>query len=235
MAPFRVPIRWQTACVLSRYNLAHMVEDQPLGEAAVKYMRETLAAGDRLACRLLETQLGRGQLHAYLPKEIDGERITNFAADVFWGRELNPDDDWRASSLNFVLSYLTAAPTNLAVWEGWPEKLESEPSWKEEINHFWDYDGIWTVWGDSGNTRSDSRTSYMYLMSPTNQDCIAKLFRKARAYPAVCVLTELTIEVTFPPPTSVAHASLLANLAEHAAHILVGAFDEGGFVIWSRS
>jgi hypothetical protein len=212
-----------------------VIEDRQFGEAAMKYLRDTLAGGDRLARHLLELPLERGLLHAYLPEEIDPEQISNFEADVFVGKELHPDDDWEAPALGLVLSCLRATPGSLAIWEGWPEELSREPPWKGALNYFWDNDGIWAVWGGPGGSRSESRTPYIYSLSDSDQEYIANAFDKARPYPTICVLTHLPGVPQLPASPFVMSRSLLASLAAHATHILVGAFDEQGLVIWSRT
>ena len=212
-----------------------MIEDRQLGEGAMKYLRDTLAKGDRLAHYLLELPLESGKVHAHLPQEIATENIVDFDTDVFWGREFNPADDWNYSLLCFVLTYLAAAPGNVAVWEGWPETLEREPLWSGELNYFWDNDGIWAAWGGAGGTRSESRTPYIYVLSTSDEESIPKAFQHARWYPTVCVLTEHADGPHLPSPPFVADQSLLASLATRSTHILVGAFDECGCVIWTRN
>ena len=124
---------------------------------------------------------------------------------------------------------------NLAVWEGWPERVEGELPRTEEPAHFWNTNGIWSVWDRPGGTRYDSRTRYIYSLGPADQKTVANIFRgEARSYPTICILTEISDTFHFESSPLDAPDSLLATLAKHATHILIGAFDERAFVIWSK-
>jgi hypothetical protein len=113
--------------------------------------------------------------------------------------------------------------------------MEGEPRWTGEVAHFWNNHGIWSVWDRPNGTQYDSRTRYIYSLGPADQKSIANIFRdEARSYPTVCVLTELLDQLAPKSSPFEAPDSLLVTLAEHATHILVGAFDERGLVIWSR-
>jgi hypothetical protein len=160
--------------------------------------------------------------------------ISDFAADIFRGKELNPRDDWDAPARDLVWSCLSATPGSLAVWEGWPERLDRNPPWSGEIDYFRANDGIRVVWDGPGGARSESRTPYLYVPSASNQESIANAFN-ARPYPTVCVLTDLPGEAQLPASPLVVSRSLLASLAAHATRMLVGAFDETGLVIWTRT
>lgn len=101
----------------------------------------------------------------------------------------------------------------------------------DDVNHFWDNEGIWAVW-DADGTRYASRR---YLFVSSGQESVASAFRYARAFPTICVLTTPPEDFNVSSASSEVIHALLLDLAEHAAHILVGAFDEMGYVIWSRS
>src|SRR3954447_5205127 len=189
-----------------------MLEFQQLGKHALQYLRKTLASGDRLGRYLLESDLERGQARAYLPREVLVDRIGNFAED-FVGLGASAASESDEHSFHFVRTHLSASPMNLAVWEGWPEKVEGELPRTEGPAHFWNTKGIWSVWDRPGGTRHDSRTRYIYSLGPADQKTVANIFRgEARSYPTICVLTEISDTLHFESSPFDAPDSLLATL-----------------------
>lgn len=195
----------------------------------MKYVRDTLAAGDRLAQYLLPRLTAEASVHAFLPPEIDVAAISNFSAEAFLTKGLDSRRHCIEPTIDFVRTYLAAAPSRVAVWEGWPERLDRDSVCNDHLSHFWNIDGNWSVWDGPGGTRSPSRTDYIYTVG--GETDVAEGFRWARTYPTICTLTKFRNDVVRPAQSSTVDNSFLSALAENADHVVLGAFDERGCLI----
>ena len=193
-----------------------MLREVKLESNALEFIKAELANGSTFASIILQDlQLASGKVTTFLPEDVDGGSITDFTdsvADDYRRMYSETHDEIR----NFILRYLSKGKNNLAIFED-ALSPDAEYFQKERVQFF-----------------SYGQEAYRYLTgNDLNEDKIARTITRARGYPFIAALTSHT-----KPVTRQVHKAMsdddLRELAAEIDHIIIGAFDEDGFLVWTK-
>ena len=183
---------------------------------AIAYMREQLASGNILAQRLLALPLEAGLAVSYLPEAVDMETARDFAHSITLRTGIQVTAEVEAEAVTFIAAYLRQADDSIAIFE---TQARPGDAWLTKAHDFQFFAYDTEVYG--------------YVTSQEwHPSEVMAVFRHRREYPYVANLTSL-------PGDDVDHwrleitLTLLEQLAERTVHILIGAYDGEGYIIWS--
>jgi hypothetical protein len=183
------------------------------GPEVITYIRSCLSEGDTISRYLLVQSLEGGRVTTQLPDDVDSEASQRFEVGGITKRS-----DTESYLVAFISAYLNQLGKRYVVFETLARL--GDASLASSKNRFFTY-----------------RTEIYYFL--TSKDCdpekIINAIRKARSYPFIGVLTS-TLEDE--PDIQTGHVlapDVLEKFATRAEHILIGAYDSEGVLIWSKT
>jgi hypothetical protein len=190
-----------------------MLKEFEFGSEAIIYVQSCLSSGNTLSRRLLKLTLGSGRVTAHLPANVSPVTAREFE---FGGIAKGGENPWSHLAA-FIAEYLSGQGKRYAVFEAIERK--GDPCVSSLDKKFFTH----------------GSELYFFLTS-RDQDLssITGTIRAARSYPFVGALTsvpedEPDIRADFEVTTDV-----LEKLAARTEHILIGAYDDEGVLIWSE-
>ena len=184
-----------------------------LGPAALEYVERELQAGGPLASQI---KLFTGEVWAYLPPDaVEFQQIENFKE----GGVFTAEDAWDISQAvtSFVKDFLQASTSNLMLAEDQFFGMDDPPN--SENPHLLAYAGI----------------TYSYLnaeLASLNDSEIEDGINSASSYPQIVLLTRITSGSVLPAREEI-DEKVAQELVDNLCHMIVGAYDEEGYVVWS--
>lgn len=183
---------------------------------AIAYMREQLASGNILAQRLLALPLEAGLAVSYLPEAVDMETALDFEHSITLRTGIPVTREVKAEAVNFIAAYLRQADNSIAIFE---TLARPDDPWLTKAHDFQYFAYDTEVYG--------------YL---TSQECdpadVMAVFRHGREYPYVASLTSLPGDDVGHQGTEITRLRL-EQLAARTVHLLIGAYDGEGSIIWT--
>jgi hypothetical protein len=190
-----------------------MLKKFEFGTEAVSYIQSSLFDGDTLSRHLLSLPLKNGQVTAHLPATVSSEMAQRFEVGGITTR-----NNTVPHLVAFITTYLSGRGKPCAVFEAIERhgdlylSLSKQPFFvhNSEIYYF------------LGSQNRDSEK-------------VRTVIQAARSYPFIGVLTSLSES---DPDIRVAQEvteSVLRKLAARTKHLLIGAYDAEGILVWSRS
>ena len=191
-----------------------MLQEIELGEAGLAWVRKSLESGNTLAKLLLGRRLEVGRVFTYLAPGVSPDRAAEFRrGGLFSDVPSEIDAKWPA----VVTAYLASADGRFCVVEdiaGRGDPVMDSPGERYFVQGSDVYDflpsGVWT------------------------HEEIRHFLSKARQYPSVCALTKIPVGPSLSPRQEVP-IETLQLLASNTSHILVGAYDEESYVLWTEN
>lgn len=190
-----------------------MLHEIVLGREALAYVRSSLSEGSALSHYLLALPLEEGEVKSCVPAGV--ERVE--ASDLPDGGRLGfAGEGWRWVA-PFVQAYLSLGSRRYGMFE--------------------------TLWGPDDPAVGQRPVPYLvhedevyYLLTPqsTEQE-IRSVLRAARSYPFVGALAREEREIANTSVGQRIGAQVLKAVAEGTDHLLIGAYDDDGALVWSRS
>lgn len=181
--------------------------------AAIAYIRACLEQGNTLAKHLLDLPLDQGQVIAPLPNAVSETAYSQFTVGGVTTRNVT-----EPVLANFIATYLQGMAGRYAVFED----ALARPG-----------DSILAS-SQAPFVTFDSEVYYLLSNQQIDPNQIIATIRRATSHLFIGVLTSLNAETELRPRQSIT-ANLLATIAQHTEHILIGAYDSEGVLIWSRS
>ncbi len=184
-----------------------MIQEVAIGELAIPFIRSCLWPQRALPARLLNLPFEKGRVVAYAPEGVGQDRLTEFEAGLGV-----PGATEKLA--NFVLAYLQSPGAPYAVFQDYFSR-PGDPALT------WDQFFLF-----------DSEV-YLYLgRRDASVDRIHDAISEASEYPFLAILT--SVPPGEPPKQGVASEACLEALADRTQHLIVGAYDEESYVVWSR-
>jgi len=186
----------------------------PLNGDAFDYLCAELRKGGAISSNV---NLGPGgHLWTYLPfSTAQSHRMEDFKE----GGVFSPEDAWliMRAVVAFVGDFLEEEPSNVLLAEDQFFRIEDPPNLG--VKHLFEYRG----------------TCYHYLTqlhATSSLEEIEQALNSGSNYPQIVFLTKIPPQRVLPSRAKI-DEELAQKLTANAAHIIVGAYDEEGYVIWS--
>lgn len=190
-----------------------MLNKVEFGPEAITYIRSCLSEGDTISTYLLNLPLENGRVATHLPTTISPAASRRFkVGGVTTRSETEP------ALVAFILAYLRGQRKRYAVFEAL-ERPGDAPLSSSKAQFFIHEDEIY------------------YFLTPQERDPtkVASTVRAARSYPFIGVLTSIPEDEPDIRAGYELTADILERLAMRTEHILIGAYDGEGELIWSKS
>jgi hypothetical protein len=193
-----------------------VVKKFELGKMAIEYVRENLLHGLTLSQRLSRVVLGGGQVFAFLPEEASMEAAARFDIGGLTGAGAVAEIE-RAVSL-VISSHLSGRGSPYAIFEDCCPRPAD------------------------GSLRGPGRPLFfscgeeVYYFVPPGESDPSKIVATMRSVSSWTFNAVLTHGANLPALEDWADLSpdLLSRYAEGVVHILVGAYDREGYLLWTR-
>jgi len=183
-----------------------------LGPDAITYMRSYLAVGEALGHALLEVPLEHGRVVTYLPESADPGKVA-----AFWEGGINYEGGITRLVAEFISSYLCEGDNRLAFFEDMTSRPESP--WTTEPG------ARYVVLG---------REVYLYLTPESaTQEEVHRTMVDSYSWRFVAVLSDTESSLNLLAGQEIG-IEFLQLLAASVQHIVVGAYDSEGYLIWSH-
>lgn len=181
------------------------------GGTALEYIREQLETGGSLAHELLQLDLLDGRIWAFVREDADPSSLGRFEEYI---EADGPEAELELA--NFVLRHLSMDGRKCAIFED-PFAREGDPVLlrAEQVPYL---------------TYAGEVLDFLQGPNHTQYD-IQRLIWASRAYRMVGILSSSDPLLPRAPMTS----SALSALVQSANHVIVGAWDSRGQLIWSRN
>lgn len=193
-----------------------MLHEIDLGDTALEYIKEELANGDLVAKSLLQQiKFGQGFIRTYLPDDVKDKATLNFRDSVAkdYRSMYTETHKW---VVDFITAYLSQQKNNIAVFETLVS-LNDPCLQKIKLQYF-----------------SNKQKVYVYIAGDRYvKEWGRQILREARGYPCVGILTSLFNVKTISSEHS-GSDDFIQLLVKETEHIIIGAFDEDGFLLWSK-
>jgi hypothetical protein len=191
-----------------------MVKRVVLGTEAVDYIRHELARGRTLARDLLSV-LPASSVVTFVPEDVPEEDLTDFEGGCL-------GDTWEAfvPVLELAEEYLRAQS---------PEQryLICEDTFASRTDPY--------LAGMKGPFFTHDDDVYFFLPAEhVSADQVRRIISAGGHYPWIAVLTSLAPASAALRPHSEQSRQVLQALASRAEHVFVAAYDEEGWLLWSR-
>jgi hypothetical protein len=194
-----------------RYGGNIMLKEFALGAEAVTYIRSELVHGHTFARLLLDLPLEEGYVMTYLPTTIDDKTLYRFEGGV--GKASS--EILLHETVLFVSRCLSKNLHGYAIFEGY---RPSESILAASNRQYFFY---------------GSEETY-YFSSTSVLEQVENAARGGRSYPYVGALTSLSEDQPSIQTGTEVPREILEELAAQTTHIIVGAYDDEGYLIWTR-
>jgi hypothetical protein len=193
-----------------------MLNEVELGDRALEYIKEELAMGNAIAESLWGSiKFDQGVIRTFLPDDVPDTEILDFRDSIA--------EDYQAmyrathkKLADFITAYLSHQKNSLVVFETLASPRLPYPQ-REKPQYF-----------------STQQNFYVYLAGDNfDEEKAGQIISEARGYPCIGILTSL------PNGKSVSSEQFVSDdfvkkLVEETEHFIIGAFDEDGFLLWSK-
>lgn len=192
-----------------------MIEKRELDDDAVVFIRRNLSRGAAVSRMLLDLPLEEGKVSVFLPKHVGKDVARGFDLGGVFRQEESIEAERRVAE--FVASYLNRSEHAYAVFEN-PVMKPTDPSARLSALCYFTYNDI------------------VYFLLSSGQPELTRVIATLRGVHSWVFNGILTLPKGL--GTIDARQQLdretLVNLATNTEHILVGAYDYEGYLIWSR-
>jgi len=182
------------------------------GAEAIIYIQEELSFRGHLAKRLLGLPLENGRVISYLPAGMDLKDALAFEDGVFpLGLKTTGVDDKVAE---FIATFLQQGSSRYVIFLTWGEH---------------------TPWVDKAPYFSCNSFVFFFLTSKSfTHDGILDAMTWAQEYPSVGMLTSLAENQGEIGLAQDVPVEILDELVARTEHLIIGAYDGEGYLIWTR-
>jgi hypothetical protein len=186
-----------------------------LGQNALEYIHAQLKSGNTYARALLETS-GFGKIYTFLPEKLKEKKQIEVSQSIYLSTGLKIKTDSKQIMNRFVHSFLQENDSRM----GLVETYYGSDDVSKLIN-------IPTAVFYSSEV-------YFFMKPRESLDVIGHGFGSARDYPFICGLIELKDEKNMLHENRKIRPEQWTTFALETQHIIVGAYDAEGYLVWSR-
>jgi hypothetical protein len=181
-----------------------------LGEEGQAFFRREIKKAGPLVSEL---NIGWGNLWAYLPSAAAPVTFSNLEE----GGVFSPEDAYEIQQkvVTFVANFLSEDPSHILLCEDRFFSLADPPNINE--SQIFEY----------------SKVTYHYKTFAESTKEIEDAISSASDYPTILLLTSGPQRCNLPERGSIGK-ELAADLSANVHHVIQGAFDEEGYIIWSK-
>lgn len=179
-----------------------------LGADAVSFIRSELAQGRDLAALITKLPLEQGSVVTFLPASVGAQELGDFGSGGVAGGDQNEN------LAQLIGAYLGSDVKRICVFEH-PAARRGDPVRSSDF---------FTV-GD---------TVLTFVTAVASQSRVERAAREAHWYPGIGILSSLREGEPPIPPQSVQPESCLVDLVANIEHLLIGAYDAEGWLVWSK-
>ncbi len=211
-----------------------MLKRFALGIEGIEFVRERLRHGDLLAAALLKLPIEQGEAYAFLPEGVDLKEISLQEGGL---SRYASGDDVRTPIIQLAEEQLRS-PCNLAVAETMTISENELPDWfaaRTAFPVFMARPSLIRMVDPVTRQLLPQTGVFGYLSSGNGtRERIKNLIDFSGPLPIwLVVLTSWPPDETIVPGQRV-EVDFLGRLADRASHIVLGAYDDEAFVVWSR-
>jgi hypothetical protein len=194
-----------------------MLNEVELSGNALKYIKDELAQGDVIAHYLLQfIKFEQGVIRTFLPNDVIDAENLDFKSCVAEDTQAMYGAT-HTKTADFITTYLSQHKNGIAVFETLASP--DSPFLKKRNSQFF----------------SHQQRVYLYLVNENaNVKEADKIIAGARGYPCIGILSSLPDSETI-RNQQVVNGDFLTKLSVETECIIIGAFDEDGFLFWSKS
>lgn len=194
-----------------------MIKLEQLSDNAVKYIRNELSQGGYLPERLLELDLEQGVVHTYVPIGFTPNSSTDYGDSLNYLTGELPSREIRDTVVGFIKDYLDDDERKYAIFETWREKGD-QGILNYDLQHFFSHSRL-----------------YSFLRGSDKRKSIRKYLRKARAYPTIIILTSIAESSKIITNANEIDEEAYAKIVSNVDYLLIGAWDQEGYLIWRNN
>ena len=194
-----------------------MLRQVALSDKALKYIRDELAYGDVIAESLLQyINFEQGIIYTFLPDDVKDIECLDFRDSVSKNYQAMYSETHKIVA-EFIKTYLSRHKSGIAVFETLASPDDRFLKYREP-QYF-----------------SNQQKVYLYLVNK-NADVqeVNEIISGARGYPCIGILSSLPSSETI-QTQQIVNDNFLQQLVVETEHIIIGAFDEDGFLFWSKN
>lgn len=185
------------------------------GAESLSYLREQLSSGNYYARSLLRLPFEEGMVLSNLPGILSPEEARDFNSSLFLRTNLSARKASQTWLVSLISTYLAGRDSSFAIFETLLE--EGDKALISIQSHLF----------------SHEKQIYLYL-SESSPEIVLETLRHARGFPFVGGLITLPqSDSQFRPYEKVTY-SIFDKLVERTDHILVGGYDDEGYLVWQR-
>jgi hypothetical protein len=183
---------------------------------AFQYIINQLSLGGEISNYLQKFNLGMGTLITYLPEEVDTEKITDWSESIDWLYGKNVTKENENILINLISKFMKMKKGNCFLSE--TLCLLGDPILNKKNFPYISYNN--QIFG--------------YLINISSDELIRTVLINSRRYPFVGLLTELPNGLDAIYNKQKLSENTLERLIKLTRYIIIGAFDDEGFIIWSK-
>ncbi len=193
-----------------------MLQKIDLGREAIDYIRGQLSDGNALGDYLLALPLSESSVATIAPSTVDTALLHEFAKSVSLRTGVSIIDQVRARIVACIVAFLGSTDENHVIFETFLRQGDAN-----------------LIKNQSPYFTTESTVYYFANRHIADGPSLEKMVMNAGNYPFVAALTstETGSNITHGEELS---GPALSLLAAHSDHVLVGAYDAEGFIVWSR-
>lgn len=189
-----------------------MLKKWLLSERGYRFVCQELHHGSTLAIFISESLTSKGSCETLLPEEINLDSMVDLSTSVYLSDNVNLHDT-RGYVEEIVSEYLQGEETNCVVIETFLKPTDFLQVERSEPYFFF------------------KNEVYYYLTKGASIENIRNAVLDARAYPKIIILSS-SYKVIH--KGDVIKEEDLRLMAKNVNMLIIGAFDEEGFIFWSR-
>jgi len=194
-----------------------MLRQVVLSDKALKHIRDELAYGDVIAESLLQyINFEQGIIYTFLPDDVKDIESLDFRDSVSKNYQAMYGETHKIIA-EFIKTYLSQHKNGIVVFETLASPNDTFLKYKEP-QYF-----------------SNQQKVYLYLVNE-NADVqeANEIISGARGYPCIGILSSLPRGETI-QTQQIVNDNFLQQLVVETEHIIIGAFDQDGFLFWSKN
>lgn len=188
-----------------------MLIEIELGDEALAFIRSSLETNTTLSSCLLRLPLNDGKIHSYLPFGVSPSALSAFEAGG-----IASANETQEHLVEFIFSYLNTSEIALAVFESYASP--GDPFLKSADQRYFVV---------------NNEVYYYLTFSERTAEAIGKALRWARNYPFVCALTSCSDVSLLQNQGVEVSLRFIEALASRTKIIVVGAYDEEAYLLWT--
>jgi hypothetical protein len=191
-----------------------MLKKQKFDGKAIAYIRDQLSDGAIFGKSLLSLSLEEGSVISYIPEGSNPEGLSSFEHSITLSTGLSMKES-QSRAVTFVSEFLSVHSKRYAIFETFARVGDNARSMKR-LPYF-----------------TFNSEVYYFVSQENGPEKILEALKFARHYPLICGLTSLPQSQPPVKPSQALPTGVLEKFVTRTKHILVGAYDMEGYLIWS--